>query len=130
MYWSRVLHSAETQYSATECEALAAKEALVCFQPLIEGERVLLVTDHSALTWVKMYENANRRLAVWGLVFAACPEMVIIHRPGRAHSNMDPLSRLPRVPEYVSLAREDLPSATLSTEHKELQHLWHNFVKE
>ena len=101
-YWSRVLHSVETRYSATEREALAAKEALVRFQPLIEGERVLLVTDHSALTWEKTYENANRRLAAWGLVFAAFPEMVIIHRPGRAHSNVDPLSRLPRVPSFVS----------------------------
>src|SRR5580693_5694862 len=70
-YWSRVLHSAETRYSATEREALAAKDALVRFQPLIEGERVLLVTDHSALTWAKTY--ANRRLAAWGLVFAAFP---------------------------------------------------------
>ena len=129
-YWSRVLHSAETRYSATEREALAAKEALVRFQPLIEGERVLLVTDHSALTWAKTYENANRRLAAWGLVFAAFPEMVIIHRPGRAHSNVDPLSRLPRVPGFVSPAREDLPSHSLSTEHEELQRLWHEFIKE
>ncbi|HEX9613546.1 MAG TPA: reverse transcriptase domain-containing protein [Candidatus Bathyarchaeia archaeon] len=129
-YWSRVLHSAETRYSATEREALAAKEALVRFQPLIEGERVLLVTDHSALTWAKTYENANRRLAAWGLVFAAFPDLAIIHRPGRVHSNVDPLSRLPRVPEFVSPAREDLPSQTLSTEHEELQQLWHDFIKE
>ncbi len=129
-YWSRVLHSAETRYSATEREALAAKEALVRFQPLIEGERVLLVTDHSALTWAKTYENANRRLAAWGLVFAAFPELVIIHRPGRVHSNVDPLSRLPRLPKFVSPAREDLPSQTLSTEHEDLQRLWHDFIKE
>jgi len=129
-YWSRVLHSAETRYSATEREALAAKEALVRFQPLIEGEKVLLVTDHSALTWAKTYENANRRLAAWGLVFAAFPELAIIHRPGRVHSNVDPLSRLPRIPEFVSPAREDLPSQMLSTEHGELQRLWHDFIKE
>jgi hypothetical protein len=58
-YWSGVLAPAETQYSATEQEALAAKESLVRFQPFIEGERILLVTDHSALTWAKTYENAN-----------------------------------------------------------------------
>ena len=81
-YWSRVLTPAKTRYSATEREALAAKESLVCFQPFIEGERILLVTDHSALTWAKTYENANRRLTAWGLVLAAFPEMVIIHRPG------------------------------------------------
>jgi len=129
-YWSRVLHTAETRYSAMEREALAAKEALVRFQPLIEGERVLLVTDHLALTWAKTYENANRRLAAWGLVFAAFPKMLIIHRPGRAHSNVDPLSRLPRVPGFVSPAREDLLSPMLSTEHEELQSLWHHFIKE
>ena len=91
-YWSRVLLPAETWYSATECKALAAKESLIRFQPFIEGERVLLVTDHAALVWVKTYENANRRLAAWGLVFATFPDMVIIHRPGRVHSNIDPLS--------------------------------------
>jgi hypothetical protein len=52
-YWSRILASAETCYSATEREALAAKESLVCFQPFIEGEKILLVTDHAALTWAK-----------------------------------------------------------------------------
>jgi hypothetical protein len=129
-YWSRVLIPAETRYSATEREALAAKESLVRFQPFIEGERILLVTDHSALTWAKTYENANRRLAAWGLVFAAFPQLVIIHRPGRAHSNVDPLSRLPRIPTFISPAREDLPDASLSTEHEELQQVWQSFIKE
>jgi hypothetical protein len=46
-YWSRILAPAETRYSATEWEALAAKESLIHFQPFIEGERVLLVTDHA-----------------------------------------------------------------------------------
>jgi hypothetical protein len=129
-YWSRVLAPAETRYSATEREALAAKESLVRFQPFIEGERVLLVTDHSALTWAKTYENANRRLAAWGLVFAAFPEMVIIHRPGRAHSNVDPLSRLPRIPSFISPARNDLPDQFLSTEHEDLQRIWNEFITE
>jgi hypothetical protein len=129
-YWSRVLAPAETRYSATEREALAAKESLVHFQPFIEGERVLLVTDHSALTWAKTYENTNRRLAAWGLVFAAFPELVIIHRPGRAHSNVDPLSRLPRIPTFVSPARNDLPDPLLSTEHQELQQVWNEFITE
>jgi len=129
-YWSRVLAPAETRYSATEREALAAKESLVRFQPFIEGERVLLVTDHSALTWAKTYENANRRLAAWGLVFAAFPEMVIVHRPGRAHSNVDPLSRLPRIPIFTSPARDDLPEPALTTEHEELQKTWLAFIKE
>jgi len=72
-YWSRTLKSAERNYSATEREALGAKEALVRFQPFIEGETVTLVTDHAALQWARVYENANKRLAAWGAVFAAYP---------------------------------------------------------
>jgi hypothetical protein len=104
-YWSRSFKSAETRYSATEREALAAKEGLVKFQPFIEGEKILLVTDHAALQWAKTYENTNRRLAAWGAVFSAYSDLHVVHRAGRVHSNVDPLSRLPRAPpEHVSPA--------------------------
>lgn len=94
-YWSRTFKSAETRYSTTEREALAAKEGLVKFQPFIEGEKVTLITDHAALQWAKTYENSNRHLAAWGTVFSAyTPNLSIVHRPGRKHSNVDPLSRL------------------------------------
>lgn len=95
-YWSRSFKPAETHYSAMERESLAAKEGLVKFQPFIEGEKILLVMDHAALQWARTYENANQRLATWGAVFSAyAPGLEIIHRPGRKHSNVDPLSRLP-----------------------------------
>ena len=98
-YWSRTFKPAEKNYSVTEREALAAKEGLVKFQPFIEGEKVSLVTDHSALQWARTYENANRRLAAWGAVFSAYkPGLTICYRPGRVHSNVDPLSRLSRLP--------------------------------
>ena len=101
-YWSRTFKAAERNYSATEREALGAKEALVKFQPFIEGETVILITDHAALQWARVYENANRRLAAWGAVFAAYPGLKIVHRAGRIHSNVDPLSRLPRIPPHNS----------------------------
>jgi hypothetical protein len=92
-YWSRSFKDAERRYSTTEREALAAKEGLIKIQPFIEGEKILLVTDHSALQWARTYENSNRRLAAWGAVFSAyAPGLEIIHRPGRIHSNVDPLS--------------------------------------
>lgn len=98
-YWSRLFKNVEMRYSTTECEALAAKEGLVKLQPFIEGEHILLITDHSALQWVRTYENANRRLAAWGAVFSAyLPKLEIVHHAGRVHSNVDPLSRLPRAP--------------------------------
>jgi hypothetical protein len=79
-YWSRSFKGAETRYSAMEREALAAKEGLVRFQPFIEGEHVLLVTDHSALQWARTYKNSNRHLAAWGAVFSAyAPGLEIVH---------------------------------------------------
>jgi len=59
-YWSRVLKSAERNYSPTEREALALKEGLIKFQAYIEGETILAVTDHAALTWSKTFQNVNR----------------------------------------------------------------------
>ena len=118
-YWSRTFKSAETRYSTTEREALAAKEGLVKFQPFIEGEKVTLVTDHAALQWAKTYENSNRRLAAWGTVFSAyAPNLSIVHRPGRKHSNVDPLSRLYRAPPpQDSPARDDTVALEMSPAH-------------
>lgn len=108
-YWSRRFRGAEERYSTTEREALAAKEALVRFQPFIEGEEILLITDHAALVWSKTYEENNRRLASWGTVFSAYkPGLHIVHRPGRVHSNVDPLSRIfAGVPDYIAPVDED-----------------------
>jgi hypothetical protein len=118
-YWSRSLKSAEWNYSATEREALGAKDALVRFQLFIEGEAVILVTDHAALQWARVYENANRRLAAWGAVFAAYPGLKIVHRPGRVHSNVDPLSRLPRVPPHESPVAEDVDTILQDTDRRD-----------
>ncbi len=48
-YYSCRFKEAETRYATMEREVLAAKEGLVCFQPFIKGEDILLVTDHSVL---------------------------------------------------------------------------------
>lgn len=111
-YWSRSFKPAERNYSTTEREALGAKEGLVKFQPFIEGEKIVLVTDHSALQWARTYEHTNRRLAAWGAVYSAyAPGLEIVHRAGRIHSNVDPLSRLPRAqPEHCSPVEEMTPS--------------------
>ena len=87
-YWSRVLKSAEQNYSSTEREALALRESLVKFQAYLEGSKVVAITDHAALTWSKTFQNVNRRLMSWGTVFSAYPDMEIIHRAGRVHSSL------------------------------------------
>ena len=91
-YWSRILKTAERNYSPTEREALALREGMIKFQPYIEGEHVLAITDHAALTWSRTFQNVNRRLQTWGTTFSAYPNLKIVHRAGRVHSNVDPIS--------------------------------------
>ena len=59
-YWSRTLKSAERNYSLTEREALALHDGLITFQPYIEGEKVIAVTDHAALIWSRTFKNINQ----------------------------------------------------------------------
>lgn len=105
-YWSRILKVAERNYSPTEREALALKEVLIKFQSYLEGSRILAITEHAALTWSRTFQNVNKRLLTWGTVFSAYPGLKIIHRAGRVHSNVDPISRLRRRVPY-----QDGPSA-------------------
>ena len=76
------------------------KERLIKFQPYIEGETILAVTDHAALTWSKTFQNVNRRLLTWGTVFTAYSKLQIVHQAGQVHSNIDPISRLRRRVPY------------------------------
>jgi len=95
-YWSRVLKSAKWNYSPTEREVLALKEALIKFQLFLEGIPTLAITDHAVLTWSRTFQNVNRCLLTWGTVFTTYPDMEIIHCVGRIHSNVDPVSWLQR----------------------------------
>jgi hypothetical protein len=49
----------------------------------------------------------NKRLAAWGAVLVVYPRLKIVHRLGRVHSNVDPLSRLPWVPPHESPVQVD-----------------------
>ncbi len=119
----------ERNYSTTECEALGVKEALIKFQPFIEGERNIVITDHAALVWAWMYKNTNRRLVAWGTVFGAFPGLDIVHRAGKVHSNMDPLSRLPRIPPHQSPAVNETHPISESIAEQPIK-AWESIIKE
>ena len=115
-YWSWLLKLAKKNYTPTEKEALALWDALVKFQPIIEGEELTAITDHSALVWAKTHQGANWQLRTWGLTYSAYPKLKIVHRAGRVHSNVDPLSRLERrIPFYDQPATNN-PDINLSQE--------------
>ena len=106
---------------------MALKDGLVKFQPYIEGEKVIAITDHAAFIWTKTFQNVNRRLLSWGTIFSAYPDLQIVHRAGRVHSNVDPISRLRRrVPQYETPLPPDQEFAMLNNSSDTLSEFYRN----
>jgi hypothetical protein len=98
---------------------------LIKFQPFLEGEIVIGITDHAALTWSRTFQNVNHRLLTWGTVFSAYPELKIVHRAGRIHSNVDPISRLRhRLPIQDSPTTDTIPAVELSGGEDPLKNMY------
>jgi hypothetical protein len=101
------------------------KEGLIKFQQYLEGKHIFAVTDHAALTWSKTFQNVNHRLLTWGLVFLVYPKLKIIHRAGRVHSNVDPISRLRRRVPYQNGPQQDHnQQLTLGQENDPLKNMY------
>jgi hypothetical protein len=97
LFISRGLTDAETRYSATELECLAVVWCLHKLEHFVDGSQLKLYTDHAALKWIwDIKSTINSRLFKWSLILNPLRDKVtIIHRPGRMHNNVDPLSRYP-----------------------------------
>ena len=79
---------------------------------------MIAVTDHAALIWSRTFhQNINRRLLTWRTVFIAYLDLKIVHRAGRVHSNVDPISRLRRnIPCQEGPVFDNLPHTVLDSE--------------
>lgn len=89
---SRLLNSAERNYSTTEREALAVVWAISKFRGYIEGLPITVVTDHQALKWLMSLRSPTGRLARWALQIQAY-NITIKYTPGRTNVVADTLSR-------------------------------------
>ena len=93
-YWSRVLTSAERNYSATELEAAAIVWAVSTLRHYLEGTRFQVRTDHQALSWLfGPYCSDNSRLARFRLKLAAY-DFTVSYLPANRNRAADGFSRL------------------------------------
>jgi hypothetical protein len=92
-YASRKLNPHEQRYGVTELECLAVVFAVEKFHSYIWGTPFYVVTDHTALEWLRK-TAIKGRLYRWVLRLSEY-DFIVKHRPGKDHGNADCLSRLP-----------------------------------
>lgn len=91
-FYSRQLKPAETRYTVSEIECLAAVDAIRHFLIYLDGRSFTLETDHRALEYLLSARLTNKRLMRWALQLQGL-NFVIRHRSGVKNANADGLSR-------------------------------------
>ena len=135
---SRSLNQAENAYPATKLECLAIVWAIAKFRPYLMAMPFEVYTDHYALQWLKAMRTGSALLHRWSAALEEY-DFTVKHRPGKAQTHVDGLSRLlvdPAPPEDVLLhirllENEDearkLAKELHSTTHLGEQALWKLF---
>ncbi|XP_033362977.1 uncharacterized protein LOC117241106 [Bombus vosnesenskii] len=93
-YASRLLNSAEQNYSTIEKECLAIVYSAMHFRPYLYGRKFTIVTDHKPLVWMHSIKDPTSRIWKWKLKLSDF-EFDIVYKEGRANANADALSRNP-----------------------------------
>jgi len=93
-YASRALTNAKRRYCITRKELLGIVYGLKKYRQYLLGQEIVVRTDHAALTFLKKTPEPIGQQGRW-LDLLSEYIIEIQHRPGRAHSNSDALSRRP-----------------------------------
>jgi hypothetical protein len=101
-YASRLLSSAERNYSIMEQECLALVWSLQKFKIFLWGTKIKVITDHHALCWLIRKKDLAGRFARLSLQLQDL-DIDIIYRSDRLHVDADVLSRHPIGPPKLKL---------------------------
>ena len=93
VYLSRTLNPHEQNHTVSDKELSAVVCSIEKLRPYVEGYPFTVVTDHSALKWLKNLKDATGKLARWALKLQQW-DFDIVHRKGSLHQIPDALSRI------------------------------------
>ena len=93
-YMSKTMNVHERSYCITRKELLAVITALKHFHNYLYGQKILLRTDNSAVSWMKSLKAPTGQVTRW-LQELNTYDMTVEHRAGTSHRNADALSRRP-----------------------------------
>ena len=91
---SRSLNQAEKAYPATKLECLTIVWAVAKFRPYLMAMPFEVYMDHYALQWLKTMRTGSALLHRWSAALEEY-DFTVKHRPGKAKTHVDGLSRLP-----------------------------------
>ena len=91
---SRALNQAEKAYPATKLDCLAIVWAVAKFRPYLMAMPFEVYTDHYALQWLQTMRTEYALLHRWSAALEEY-DFTVCHRPGKALTHVDGLSRLP-----------------------------------
>nr|GEU83915.1 DNA-directed DNA polymerase [Tanacetum cinerariifolium] len=92
-YASKTMTDAQSHYTTTEKELLAVVYAFEKFQPYLVLLKTIVYTDHSALKYLLVKQDAKPRLLRWILLLQEF-DVIIRDKKGAENLAADPLSRL------------------------------------
>lgn len=93
-YASRILNSAEQNYSTIEKECLAVIHCIKHYRPYLYGRKFTIITDHKPLVWLHSIKDPSSRLWRWRTKLSEY-DFDILYKQGKLNSNADALSRNP-----------------------------------
>ena len=91
-YASKQMNTAEQRYAASEAEMLALVWATKHFRCYLYGNKFLVRTDYSALTYLQNFADNNSCLLRWSIKLSEL-YFVVEYRPGSKIGHVDALSR-------------------------------------
>jgi hypothetical protein len=107
-YGSIGTNKTQRNYGATQLELLAVVWALKTYRHYLLGAPFRLESDHRAFIWLLKQQNVSGIIARWIMIMQEFT-INLAYKPGVIHSNVDGLSRTPRVnfEEQLSWEMED-----------------------
>ena len=123
-YASRMLTTAEKNYSVTERESLGMVCSLTKFKHYLLSNKVIFHVDHQALLYLIKKPMLIGKLARWMLLLQEF-DFLIKHTPGKEHAIADYLSRL-ETGEVPTKVIDQLPDANLFAAQHDLPKSWYD----